>query len=619
MNISAFLLIVYFSVTMLIIDLVFRFSIIRTFSTENLIFYGLSAILSFLFWLVIVDLFFFLRKFGKIFFSVGLAVLSLFYALLIIGSYTYFRFSKILPNYFTISYMIQEPLNSFTLMRDGAGFLGLALLFISSSILFIFIKLVLKKKEKVVLWKFSLAFLVASVTFPFLIHNTRYRDQVYIADTSGYSFIVRAAYNELTGDKLGSAGLQSRTPQKLNVTYKVTPKFNVIMVIAESLRKKSMSIYGYTRDTTPNLREFSFSKSKNLFLFRNAFSNATSTLISLPSILTGVLPNESTARIHNYPIFWEFGKAKGYSTFYITSHDHKWNNLKGYFENAGIDYLWNRDSFSGPLFNDLGVDDRETLKELKKHIGKLAKSNQNFLGVFHLNTNHFPYLHPKEFEKWEKEESYDFYDNSVLFFDSVMGDFFKYLRSTKLDKNTVVIFTSDHGESVGEHGYFGHIESNYIETISIPLFLYIPPKVQKILKLNRNEIQKNLSKNVMNGDILPTVIDILDPANQSGWSKNKAMLTGKSLLGNIPENREIFIVNNNEISLYKVGFSLIKNNLHYIYNIIAYPTDEELYDLNRDLDELKNIWATSGQELRSNIAGSFQKCKICETVRSKKK
>ena len=603
------------SLVVLSIDFIFRFSRIQKFSSENLVFYSISVFLSFLFWVIRIDILFYLNRLKKPLYFLVLGSFSLFYSFLIIGSYSYFQFSKILPNYFSISYIFQEPKNSFTLVRDSTNFFGLGLIVLFAILLFLFLNFIIDQKKKVSNWKFLVAIVLFFVLFPFLVHNTRYRDQVYIADTNGYSFIVKILYNELTGDKLGSAGLQSRTPYTLGDTQDLAPKYNVLLIVAESLRRKSMGLYGYDRNTTPNLNKFRLSNPNNFFLFQKAYSNATSTLISFPSILTGVLPNEPTTKTHNSPIFWEFGKAKGYSTFYITSHDLKWNNLNGYFANAGIDYLWSRDSYPGLLFNDLGIDDRETFKELKHHLSKLKNTNKNFFGVFHLNTNHFPYYHPDEFEVWKKGKPYDYYDNSVLFMDSIMGEFLKYLKSSGLDKNTIVIFTSDHGESVGEHGYFGHIESNYIDTISIPLFFYIPSQIQKTLKLPRKDLTQNLENNVMNGDIIPTVIELLNRKTKNSWNKNNLRLEGMDLFGNIPDDRELFIVNNNEISLYKVGFSQIKKNWHYIYNYLGYPEYEELYDLSNDPGELKNIWNIGSNEFKTNTTNSFQKCQICMNVR----
>ena len=75
------------------------------------------------------------------------------------------------------------------------------------------------------------------------------------------------------------------------------------------------------------------------------------------------------------------------------------------------------------------------------------------------------------------------YDNSVYHFDRLIESMYSSLFSESGTlENTVIIITSDHGESLLEHNYLGHIESYYLETVSIPMMMYIPKSLQKNLK-----------------------------------------------------------------------------------------------------------------------------------------
>src|SRR5262249_4451695 len=58
-----------------------------------------------------------------------------------------------------------------------------------------------------------------------------------------------------------------------------------------------------------------------------------------------------------------------------------------------------------------------------------------------------------------------------------IGRLFSELAKRGLDSNTLIIVTSDHGESFGNHDLFGHGNSLYVETLHVPLILYLPGKI----------------------------------------------------------------------------------------------------------------------------------------------
>jgi len=323
---------------------------------------------------------------------------------------------------------------------------------------------------------------------------------------------LRNIANRVISNQMGSTGLQSRT--KISIKEKFpNSKMNLILVVAESLRRDHLSLYGYSRDTTPFLKKYAKEKNQEFVVFQNAYSNASSTLISLPSILTGVSPIQSAADTHSYPLFWEYGKESGKKTFYITSHSLAWNNLGGYFANGGIDYQFNRENSNEPIFNDIGIDDRKTLAAFDKHIRKLSEENKNFSGLLHLNTNHFPFFVPSSSKVWQGNDVKDMYDNSVYHFDKLIESMFQTLKDTNNLENTIVIITSDHGESLLEHNYLGHIESYYLETVSIPMMVYFPKKLQTYDTFHN--LQSNANKNVMNLDIIPTIVHLLNKSLDS--------------------------------------------------------------------------------------------------------
>ncbi len=594
-------------------DIIVRDEILPSFKSQQWAFYFLSFLYSIILYSAVIILLRFLSSTQfKVLYWTLLFCITFFYTATIIGSYGYYAFTGIMPNFFVFSFIFHEPLNSWTLFQGGftkGSFVLTLLLFAVIGGALWQTTILSPRKYKFQSFVRAVVIVLFLAISGFLHNNTRFNDQVYVSDTNTIAFVWRNLYNHLTGDSLGSAGLQSRNKPRLGQSG-AAPKFNVLVVVTESLRKANLGVYGYERNTTPFMLKLSQSANpKQYFLFKKAYSNSSSTLLSFPSILTGVSPSQPVSMTHTYPLFWEYGKAANLSTFYITSHNLQWNNFEGFFKNSGIDSLWDKEKSGLKIFNDIGIDDRETVKEFKRQLSQLKADRKKFAGVLHFNTNHFPYIVPEESQVFKVSNVPDQYDNSVRHIDSLLEDVYAFLKDEGFMENTVVLFTSDHGESLFEHEYLGHIDSNYIETISIPMMMYIPPVLQD--SINTQALRRNTERSVANTDLIPTILDILDLDRKTEIKRYSANLEGKSLLQDIYGDRRIIITNNNEISLYKVGISYIKGNYHYMMNLNAVPSKEKLFDLSADPKELKDLWATTSEENRILFREEVRDCNVC--------
>ncbi|AOP34663.1 sulfatase [Leptospira tipperaryensis] len=602
----------------LLTDLVIRWKIVSQMERLQWSYYLLSFFYSVLIYSLILLILNLLLSFSKMRFYWALLVYaSLGYTICIVGSYGYYLYSGIMPNFFVFSYIFQEPFNSWTIFKGGLTIWSL----IGFVFLFLLLLVTLKtassfpKPSRFLKSRMVSLSLVILLLAAFFHNNTRFNDQIYVSDTNSISFINRNLYNIVTGDRLGSAGLQSRNKPLIKPSSNPA-KMNILIVLSESLRRKSMGLYGYERDTTPFLNRWSKNPGGGtVVVFKNAFSNSSSTLISVPSLLSGVSPIQPVSLTHSAPLFWEYGQAAGLSTFYISSHSFRWNNFSGFFKNAGIDFLWNKEISGHSVFNDIGIDDRKTVEEFEHHVKGLKEKNQHFAGVLHLNTNHFPYIIPEESIVFPiGKDAYAPYDNSVRYLDDLLQSVFRFLQQEDLAKDTLVIFTSDHGEGIFEHDYIGHIESNHIETVAIPMLFYVPDSLKKTVPLDR--LKKNVERNVSNTDLIPTVADILGISNQSEVKGYLSRLEGKSLFSNLSDDRRIFIANNNETSLYRVGMSYIQGNLHYMLRLNAFPPDEEAYDIQADPIEKKNLWPSLDLERKKEIRKQLDGCSLCQDLYS---
>ncbi len=94
----------------------------------------------------------------------------------------------------------------------------------------------------------------------------------------------------------------------------------------------------------------------------------------------------------------------------------------------------------------------------------------------------------------------DSYDGCLAYLDAKLGELFQELGRREIDKNTLVIVTSDHGEAFGNHDLFGHGNSLYIESLHVPLIFIWPGKIPGGTRL---------SQVVSLHNIPATVIDLL--------------------------------------------------------------------------------------------------------------
>ena len=167
------------------------------------------------------------------------------------------------------------------------------------------------------------------------------------------------------------------------------------------------------------------------------------------------------------------------------------------------------------------------------------------------------------------------------FIDAQIGRIFTLLKETNQWENTIIIFTSDHGDMVGGHGMIFKLGSNaYEELFHVPAIIRIPGSG----KVN-GEV-KSLTSSI---DIFPTVLDaarIEIPAGVDGQSL-LPLLSGEVDEGNQPVFAEI-----HSPGPYGKIIMCRDGRYKYVYHWQS-PDMDELYDLERDAGELDNLYTDS--------------------------
>ena len=228
-------------------------------------------------------------------------------------------------------------------------------------------------------------------------------------------------------------------------------RMNVLIVSFDALRADALGLYGYARNTSPNLDAFA----ERSLVFDSAYAAAPVTPTSFSAAFTGQHPYRVFLGWQLIPAMTlaQMMKDAGYSTFGL------FNNVQlAPQRNFGQGF----DHFRGETWPD-----RQVLKDAKAKLSELK--NEKFFGWVHFISPHTPYdyremsshLAPLQsegrfarstggkFEVKNDEELArvrDLYDGEVFFADHLFGKLMEFLEQSGLAEKTIVIVTADHGE-----------------------------------------------------------------------------------------------------------------------------------------------------------------------------
>jgi glucan phosphoethanolaminetransferase (alkaline phosphatase superfamily) len=606
-----------FPVVILILDTAFRGRDLLQWSFPHWLIYVFSFIIAGAFWFLVFRFSNFLFRHNRILatlFAFWIFLLEICFLIISYGFYEYFRS---VPNYYVGEFVIQEPKDFYSSVTGTVNFLHFSILILFTFALSI-LWLQLVKKFHSLVFSFRsalislLGFLIGSYSLTQIPPDY---DQAILPDLNTLILANKLFINEaVLKEKVVRSGLRQSTRIILPREETTIPA-NILIILNESMRRHSLKPFGYKLETTPFISGFIEDHPEEVFIFKRAYANSTFTMLSVPSLMTGVSPVLPGETLHKMPLVFDYGKMFDYYTFLISSQTFEWRNIGNFFEGAQIDYFWNKDIGNAPQIHDIGTDDRFIIGEWQNALKETG--NKHFLGVLQTYANHYPY-----FTRKKTANLLNRYHRSITYVDSIVAEIFNTLGKEQLLENTVVIFTSDHGEAFREHGYYGHIRTYYDEESAIPLWIYIPQKIQKYFGEEIINLRQNTTKNVSNLDLVPTIIDILNIKNlPETISEN---LLGSSLFEPIDHNRSIYLLNNNEVSNYRIFLSvgLLKGDYKYLFIKDGRGSREALYNLAEDPREKNNLinkYPYKIQKIYRELSTFNAPRKILESVKNGKR
>jgi arylsulfatase A-like enzyme len=187
-------------------------------------------------------------------------------------------------------------------------------------------------------------------------------------------------------------------------------------------------------------------------------------------------------------------------------------------------------------------------------------------------------LSGKELALWKYQRYMKDYLRCVQSVDDNVGRLMDYLKANGLDKNTIIVYTSDQGFYLGEHGWFDK-RFMYEESFRTPLIVKWPGVTNK--KMSTSSMVQNL-------DFAETILDMAGlpiPLEMQGKSF-VPVLKGKQK-GNVHDALYYHFYENQEHKVAKhIGVRTDRYKLIYFYE----NKEWELYDLKNDENEMKNVY-----------------------------
>jgi choline-sulfatase len=348
---------------------------------------------------------------------------------------------------------------------------------------------------------------------------------------------------------------------------------NVLLITVDTLRADHVGAYGFKQSATPTIDALSHDS----VLFEHAYSQVPLTLASHTSLLTGTYPFHNGVQdftgqplTPNIRSVAQSLKANGYDTAAVVSSyvlDRSWGLDRGF------DLYY--DVFQGSSFleNDPGLVERNASASVGQALKWLRMPRRKpFFLWLHLYDPHSGYDPPEPFRTRFAGSPYD---GEIAYADSQLARVLAYLKQQGLYDRMLIVFASDHGESLGEHGEKEHGFFVYHSTLHVPL-LVKPPAAIRVRPHRETEPVQIMA-------IAPTILATLglkDPIENQ--FETVSLLADKSGASHPPVYSESFY------SFSSFGWAPLRTINTSAYQYIEAPKPE-LYDLRNDPAETKNL------------------------------
>ncbi len=394
---------------------------------------------------------------------------------------------------------------------------------------------------------------------------------------------------------------------------------NIIMIVVDTLRADHLPLYGYSRDTAPNISALASSS----VVFENAYSAASWTLPSFASMLLG---KQAYNHDYNAPLTQAATEKmlpgllqdNGYRTVSVQTNVFVLYLHEGFDEKANF------------TDDNIGYNDGAAVNHAIDWLNNWSNGNKNFFLFIGLISPHWPYRTNNGFlSDFVMDQTYASssqhlvsfqsdnggiityaalpgdvqatlgqpsnglyymdsrlyvaaYDSEIRYADEQIGRLISTLKRRNMYDDSIIIITSDHGENMVEHDtYFTHGNNLYNSLLRVPLLIKFPGQTSA----------KHIAADVRTIDILPTALDYagIDAPDIDGKSLLPVINDGNVDFAERPVSSYLLtnlVTGSRLVSVVKDGYKLVKNPVIY-----------EFYNLTADKDETNNRAASESEKV----------------------
>jgi arylsulfatase A-like enzyme len=370
---------------------------------------------------------------------------------------------------------------------------------------------------------------------------------------------------------------------------------NVLVVSIDTLRADHLSGYGYPRPTSPAIDRLLAAGAR----FDEARTVEPLTSPAAASMLTSLHPHEhgstrnGVSLRRGLPSLPKELDRSGYQTAAFIANWTLKNTMSGLGEHfQGFQEVLTRKRWLGLVAGEATAEDvnEAAVAWLDEHAGR----RRPFFVWVHYVEPHAPYEFQGEVAARlglrDRSETgrIDRYDTEVAFVDHYVGELVRRIEDDPaLAGNTLVVVTADHGESLGEHGYWGHGRRLFEPGLHIPLVFYWPGRLEP----------RRLTAPASILDVAPTILGLLGhdvPPTFRGFDWAPVLTAGAE-----PPSGRTFgfqahkgaVVDGDETARSRskglIAVGLLRDGEKEILHMGRRV--HQLFDLDRDADERKNL------------------------------
>jgi phosphoglycerol transferase MdoB-like AlkP superfamily enzyme len=285
-----------------------------------------------------------------------------------------------------------------------------------------------------------------------------------------YDYMSGQAAEKMLRENFGAADIDtSISPVARKVTSYGNPhRYNVVLVLMESMSAKNMTHFGNSGNLTPVLD----SLCDHSISFSHFYSDGNHTFNGIYSSLYGFYSLPMVHHMKDLAHQQPYGGlantllSHGYSTTFFTTHDEQFDNMAGFLLPNGFQKIISEKDYERKyVMSTMGVPDHIMFDRAVHEMNALSKNEQPFFAAMITGSNHEPFVLPDMISF--KAHSQNMNQKMVEYADWSIGRFLAEASAQTWFDSTIFIFTGDHGGLIDG---FDH----YLSFHHIPLIIYAP-------------------------------------------------------------------------------------------------------------------------------------------------